>query len=338
MNITYIKYTNASLYKTNKTEQKFSKRIIIAIQQSPRMFIRLWRVLAKRHPTVVHRTCSGSLSFFRDIFFGILSNSYGARSVVHFHFGRIPDLCNKQNWEYKIMCMVIRYSYKTIVIDSPSYIALCKVGFSDKIVLIPNPCAQDVEKIAHETISPKKNDSYIFVGHLIKTKGIYELVNAFAKVPDRLDLTMIGPYNNKDKINLEQIAKKKADGIWLHIIGPKDKSYILNAMKSATAMVFPTYTEGFPNVVLESMACGCPILASKVAAIPDMLNNDDSSKSCGICFKSKSVDEIIVALNLFRSNKNIHSLYAINGKKKVLKEYTMETVFPMYEKIWNINL
>lgn len=333
--IVYVKHADASLYSVSETDTRLHRRIIIAIQQTPRLLKIYWKVLREENPYIVHRTCSGSLGFYRDILFTFIAKYYGVRSVVHFRFGRIPELCEKKNWEYRAMCWVIKHSYRSIIIDSPSYKVLCKDGYSDKIVLIPNPCASDVEKLAREEVQPKESDSYIFVGHLIKTKGVCELVQAFVEIPDDLELTLIGPYEKEMKIFLEQVASKKRNGRWLRIVGSKDKSFVLSAMKVATALVFPTYTEGFPNVVLEAIACGCPVLASGVAAIPDMLNRDSPLDACGICFESRSVEEILRTMQLFRSNPLKHFLFAQNGKKKVLKEYTLDAIFPLYEKVWN---
>lgn len=330
-----VKHADASLYNVSETDIRLYRRIIIAIQQTPHLLKIYWKALREENPDIVHRTCSGSLGFYRDILFTFISKCYGVRSVVHFHFGRVPDLCEQKNWEYRAMCWVIKHSYRTIIIDSLSYKALCKDGYSDKIALVSNPCAPDVEKLAREEVQSKKSDSYIFVGHLIKTKGVCELVQAFTEIPDDLELTMIGPYEKEMKLYLEQIALRKKNGVWLHIVGSKDKSDVLSAMKESTALVFPTYTEGFPNVVLEAMACGCPVLSSGVAAIPDMLNRDSPLDACGICFESRSVKEVVRSLQLFRSNPQKHLIYAENGKKKVLKEYVLDVVFPQYENVWN---
>lgn len=333
--IIYVKHADASLYSVSETDIRLHRRIVIAIQQTPHLLKIYCKALREENPYIVHRTCSGSLGFYRDILFTFIAEYYGVRSVVHFRFGRIPELCERKNWEYKAMRWVIKHSYRSIIIDSPSYKVLCNEGCSDKIALIPNPCGPDVEKLAREEVQPKKSDSYIFVGHLIKTKGVCELVRAFVEIPDDLELTLIGPYEKEMKISLEQIASKKGNGKWLHIVGSKDKSFVLSAMKEATALVFPTYTEGFPNVVLEAMACGCPVLASAVAAIPDMLNKDCPLDACGICFKSRSVEEILRTVQLFRSNPQKHFFFAQNGKKKVLKEYTLDAIFPLYENVWN---
>lgn len=330
-----IEYVDASLYVSNDASRNIFKRIFRGIAQTPRLFLKLKKALKLNRPKIVWRSCSGSWGLYREILYIWLCNRYGANSFIHFHFGRIPELCNNKNWEYKILCYVIKKSCKCIVIDEPSYKALEKVGFSSKISLIPNPCAFDIKKIAEKSIMHKKKDLYLFVGHVVKTKGVYELVEAFTAIPKDFELYLIGPYEEKERSHLEQIAQQKHLGKWLHIIGSKEKEYVLRAMQVATALILPTYTEGFPNVVLEAMACGCPILASRVAAIPDMINWNKED-ACGICFESQSVEEVIVALQQFCSKPQQHYIYALNGKKKVLSSYTLDKIYPLYESVLNV--
>lgn len=331
--ISSIIHVDSSLHVSNDVNTSRLNRFIRGIWQTPRLFFALWKSLRINKPQYVWRTCSGSLGFYRDELFGLLCKIYGTRSVVHFRFGRVPILCKCKNWEYKVMCNVIKHSYKCIVIDRPSYDALCALGFKEKVVLIPNPCAPDVQVVANSLIINFKQDKYLFVGHVIKSKGIYELVKAFVDIPYELNLEVIGPYENSIKEDVEEIALLKDNGRWLIFSGVKDKSYIIESMKKAKALVLPSYTEGFPNVVLEAMACGCPVLATNVGAIPFMIDCD-SDRPCGICFEKHSVKSIVDVLNKFTSEEEMQKYYAINGKLKVLKSYTMDVVFPLYSSLF----
>lgn len=331
----YIVYVDASLCVKNDANRNSIARVYRGITQTIRLLLKLKKALEVNTPQKVWRSCSGSWGFYREVVYNWLCKKYGADSIIHFHFGRIPELCNKKNWEYKIMCKVIKDSRACIIIDQPSYEALCKAGFSRKIFLIPNPCAFDVKRVAEKSIMSKKIDSYLFVGHVVKAKGVYELVKAFTAMSENLELCLMGPYEEKDRVYLERIASQKQLGKWLHIIGPKEKEYVLMAMQKATALILPSYTEGFPYVILEAMACGCPILASRVAAIPDMINWNRED-TCGICFESQSIEEVIGGVQLFRSRPQQHHIYALNGKKKVLDAYTLENIYPLYESVLKV--
>jgi glycosyltransferase involved in cell wall biosynthesis len=66
------------------------------------------------------------------------------------------------------------------------------------------------------------------------------------------------------------------------------ESVTMVAEEDGAIFVLPTYTEGFPNVILECMASGCPIITTPVGAIPDMLQFG-STQACGACVDVKDV-------------------------------------------------
>lgn len=319
----------------NDASRNYLKRIIFGIIDTPKLVFEFIYMIKKEKPSIVHSTCSGSLGFLREIILLFISKRLGIRHIVHLRFGRMPKLCKQRNWEYFMLRKVVDYSSRTIVIDKSSFNALSQCGFSLKISLIPNPCAVYVENIAKKArdIEPS-NGRYLFVGHVVKEKGIYELIDAFCKTSYELNLDIIGPYENSVKNELLLLAKNKDNGRWLNFIGPLCREEILFHMNNSLALVLPTYTEGFPNVVLEAMACGCPILASNVGAIPEMLNIDDLSTQCGICFNPQSTENLLKAIEDFQEDVSLRKKFSLNGKLKVLSSYTMDIVFAKYKELW----
>jgi glycosyltransferase involved in cell wall biosynthesis len=107
-------------------------------------------------------------------------------------------------------------------------------------------------------------------------------------------------------------------------------------MLSANVFCLPSYTEGFPNVILESMACACPIVATSVGAIPDMLNIDETDENkCGICITPRNVDELKHAMSFLLNNTCIAKKYGENARKRVLENYGMPIVWERMENIWD---
>ena len=134
------------------------------------------------------------------------------------------------------------------------------------------------------------------------------------------------------KEKLFSLAKERENGYWMTIVGEIPHLQIIGEMLEADSFVFPSYTEAFPNVILEAMACGCAIASSNVGAIPEML--DFKGAPTGICFHPNSADEVTKALNaLYQDNDNRIQLSEM-AKKKVLNTYTINKVWHQLVITW----
>lgn len=306
-------------------------RVVSGIVDTIHIFYLLVKNCFKYHPAVIHIATSGSFSLCKDVFYLIIGRCFKAKCIFHYRFGRIPELSESKNWEWHLLCFNVRYAYRVIVIDASSYSTLCDNGFGSKTRLIGNPCSQRVALLANKGVEKKQKNHFVFVGHIIRTKGVYELLDAFSQLRNESHLTMIGPYDEKIKNDLLTISQRR-EGDWFCLLGNQPSEVVLEYMSKADALILPSYTEGFPNVVLEAMAMGCPVLATPVGAIRDMIDAD-GEQAAGICFEAKSADAIIEVLDKFSSVDN-HLDYAINGKRKVLACYTMKSIFSQYQKVW----
>ena len=88
--------------------------------------------------------------------------------------------------------------------------------------------------------------------------------------------------------------------------------------------------EGFPNVILEAMACGTPIIASRVGGIPEMLDNG----SCGVLIEPRSVDAIVTAVESFVKDEQKKGECAQLGKERVNGMYSISSVWNQLTSIW----
>ena len=108
-------------------------------------------------------------------------------------------------------------------------------------------------------------------------------------------------------------------------------------MCSADLFVLPTYTEGFPYVIMEAMACGCPIISTPVGAIEEMLTSDEGILGYLVPVKdSHSLKERILYC---LANRNETLLLGEKARKKALNCFSsdvmMKKLFSQYLKVIN---
>lgn len=310
------------------------QRLRIGIKNYTQFQKRLRAELGTKQYDVVHLTSSASLSLINDLISIRNAHRHGAKAVIHFRFGRIPELFSDHSWERSLLERVIRKADQTIVIDKASYNTLVSNGFTN-IRLLPNFVSPSVVDFIENNSFPRKDREVFFAGHIVVSKGVFELVKACKQIPG-IHLTMMGEYAGEI---VDELKTTAGDGYEsrLTFAGVQPIEKVLEGMMSCSVFVLPTYTEGFPNVILESMACGCPIVTTDVGAIPEMLDIENGS-DYGICVKPKQVDELRDAIIRMLNNKEFASSCGGNAQKRVNELYSMSKVWGQMMAIWNLTI
>lgn len=306
-------------------------RLIIGILTYLPFIKKLHKVLKDEKYNVVHFTSSASLGLIRDIFALRIVKQKKVSSIIHFRFGRIPIIFQKKNWEYRLIKIVINLADYVIVIDKSSFDILVNLGYK-KISYLPNPITPIVADIINNFPKITRDErKIIFVGHVVISKGVLELIDACKLIPN-IKLKIIGYITQ----NMETIVKDRGgEGCdkWLEIAGEKEFELTIKEMLSAGVFVLPTYTEGFPNVILESMACGCPIVTTNVGAIPEMLDIKNGDKY-GICVEPKNVEQLKNAIVKMLDNRKFALDCGSNAQFRVNELYSMPKIWKQLETIW----
>lgn len=282
---------------------------------------------------VLHLCTSAQLGLFKDYMVIKKAHKRGVKVVLHLHFGRVPELLQESNWESRLLKRVLNMSDAIVAIDNETYTALRNNGFKPSYYL-PNPLSLPIinqikEQKEKITRIPNK---VLFVGHVIPSKGVFELVEA-CKGIEGIELHLIGSVTEDIRKLLKNKAESKNRGTWLKIRGGIPHEEVINEMLSCGIFVLPSYTEGFPNVILEAMACGCSIVSTKVGAIPEMLGTN-IEEPCGICCPPKDVLSLQKSIRRLLDNPTEASIYAERAVERVNEMYAMPKVWEQLTSIW----
>ena len=321
-------------YSDNKYQSfantNFIKRLFNALMNYIPFIQTLIKVVKQEHYDVVHFTTSASISLLKDIITLKICKRKHIKTIIHFHFGRIPEIYKKKNWEKRLLHKVIKLSDCAIVIDKLSYETLYNEGYNN-ICILQNPLSLSVYEIINNNNDIKReNRKIVFAGHVVPTKGIYELIKACKNIPN-IVLKVIGTYSDKVKNNILDIAGKNSNK-WLYLEGNKQHHEVIKEMLSANLFVLPTYTEGFPNVIIEAMACGCTIITTPVGAIPEMMNF--GNKPCGVCINVGDVKDLKDKIEYYLENNTESTALGDSAKKRVKEMYSMENIMEKLINIW----
>lgn len=281
---------------------------------------------------VVHVSTSASFGLFRDLMIWRTAKKHGVKMCLHMHFGRIPLILNSKSWEAYLFRFLLKRIDRAVVMDMASYNALKTHGYNN-LCYLPNPLGEDVRKMIESSGDVKRDEKRVFfAGHVTASKGVYELVEACRDIKGiKLDLygKVLGE-NTYDE--LYRLAGESSEQ-WLNIPGNKTMDEVIQAMKSCSVFALPTYSEGFPNVIIEAMACGCPIVTTPVGAIPEMLDIN-SDEPCGTCVGPRNEHELKEALISMLENAERAKEFGERAKKRVYEYYSMPKVWRQLTGIW----
>ena len=297
---------------------------ISLITEIKRTFLVLKDIIKKKakfKPTHIHfnTTCS-PLGIIRDyiyiVFIGKEIPIYlHCRCSIEFQLNnnKIGKFFFKKAVQRSSVILVLNESSKKYV-EKISDSTLYKIpNFIEDTFLAnhPHTVAEDIKNI-------------IYIGHVRITKGFFEIVEAAKTFPEII-FHLIGAIDDECKIS------NLPDNLFL--LGEKSPQVIKNELDNSDIFLFPTYSEGFSNALLEAMARGLPIITTNVGANEDMIESNG-----GVILDSLNPEDIEHAIKMLRDKetRKLMSDWNINKVKQVyLIDKVMETILSIYQETSN---
>lgn len=173
---------------------------------------------------------------------------------------------------------------------------------------------------------PKDNEKirFLFVGRIMKAKGIEELLEAAQRIKEKyqsVEFHVVGFCEENYTERLNELDRLKM----IHYHGQQDE--IHNFMEKSHAIILPSYHEGTSNVLLEAASTGRPILASNVHGCKETFDDGIS----GVGFEVKNANTLINAIQQFiELSYETKKEMGLAGRKKIEKEYDRRIVINTY--------
>ena len=194
---------------------------------------------------------------------------------------------------------VVRRARRLLVVSEDlRRVAIERYGAApDRTITIPNGCNAAIFHPASRSEARRQLGVdegvrlVVYVGRLVPEKGLRELLEATAMLSQahpRVELALIGDGPLRDE--LDQSARRIA-GVPVHLPGAMDASMVARWMAASDLVTLPSYSEGHPNVLVEALASGRPVVATHVGGIPEVVD-----ASCGVLVAPRDVHALSVAL------------------------------------------
>lgn len=161
----------------------------------------------------------------------------------------------------------------------------------------------------------------IAVGRLSPEKGQAGLLEAIHTVRDRgiaVTLTLVGDGPEGEALHAEVARLGIGDAV--RFLGRLDERATLAAIAAADMLVLPSFMEGLPVVLMEAMALGVPVVATRVAGIPELVRDDVG----GLLFDPADWTALADAIARLAADPTLRARLAAEGRQRVEQEFAVE--------------
>lgn len=164
---------------------------------------------------------------------------------------------------------------------------------AERIVVLRNGVDLDTfrpgDRIAARAALDVKGKTLLSVGHLIERKGNEITIDALPGLPGfTLLLAGDGPERGRLEVQAERLGVRDR----VRFLGVVDHQSLRQIYVAADALVLASSREGWPNVLLEAMACGTPVVASAIWGNPEVVSRPEA----GVLMKSRTPDGVVKAV------------------------------------------
>jgi len=200
--------------------------------------------------------------------------------------------------------------------------------------------SKDVEVIGNgvdeKIFTPIKNkvdEKYIlYSGRLDYRKGLFDLIESskiICQVHPELSFVITGKGILIDK--LKRRVNESGLKNNFNFVGFVSREKLIQLYQQATIYVLPSHYEGLPTVLLEAMACGCPVVATSVSGNLDVLTQDHD----GILVPPKSPDKIAEAVLKLLDDEKMRNTLGINARNTIENRFTWSIISKKFLHFYN---
>lgn len=225
---------------------------------------------------------------------------------------------------YWYFVIPLRLADCIVVVNNEVKQFVTKLGIpADRVVCIPNvvdtavfhpASAQGKATMRQKTELPADRTIFLYVGRLTAVKGADTLLEAWQRlgenVRDKAVLVLVGANSDKEALPSNLPAPDVCDSI--RFVGPRQN--VRDYYWAADAFVLASRTEGMSNALLEAMACGLPVIASRVGGSLDLIQDGEN----GFLFEPENEEQLARKIGLVMDRRDQWGEIGIRARQTVV--------------------
>jgi glycosyltransferase involved in cell wall biosynthesis len=297
--------------------------LILAIRDC----VRFARAAMVHRPHIAHIATALGLSFIKHSICVVIARLLGSKVLLHPHcsFSVLYDE-RPRRWRY-LFRQVIRLTNGVVALSNEwtqvqSVVPTCRVHYLPNAIDLAPYRSIAQEHMAHHRNSPPL--TILYLGYVGKAKGTFDLIDAAAAVlSEGIDAVF------------ELVGDELTPGEWAQLSQRIDKAQLnghvrlrasvvgmekLACFRNSDVLVYPSYHEGMPIAVIEAMACGLPIVATRVGGLPDLVSDGVN----GVLVEPGQPDQLAAALHKLYLDSELRYAMQQNSYRLASQQHDIE--------------
>ncbi|EKQ56950.1 MULTISPECIES: glycosyltransferase family 4 protein [unclassified Clostridium] len=276
---------------------------------------------------ILHVHTASRASFYRKSIFIKISKLYKKKVIIHVHGAEFKEfyLDESSSLNKSYIRNIFKLADKVIVLSEEWKEFFLNICDEEKIIVMYNSII----------IPPKEQKSYkdiniLFLGRLGHRKGVYDLLSI---IPNILRI------NNNIKVNLlgdgeiqevEKLCKEKGIDDHVSVLGWVKGSAKEKIIKESTIFVLPSYNEGMPMSVLESMGYSLPIISTNVGGIKNQVLNGVN----GFLIEPGDKIKLTECINQLINSEELRENMGKESYELVKRKFNINNILTQLEKLY----
>jgi glycosyltransferase involved in cell wall biosynthesis len=280
---------------------------------------------------LVHVQTASRGSFWRKFIVCLLARSAGRPYIVHLHGGGFTRFYENESGAFgrRAIRSTLAHASLVIALSEEWRENLLRICPTAKVEVLHNAVAvPDTGRLRH---LQEHEPTLLFLGHLLRDKGVYDLVRAFARIARRLPRLqlVLGGVGEIDKVRELSAQLEIQDRVscpgWL------DPEHKAAALASGTVFVLPSYAEGMPMALLEAMSWGLPVIATPVGGIPQLVENEVS----GLLVAPGDIDGLADRIGRLMADSALRERLGATARARIEADFSLRDALERLSAIYN---